>query len=541
MTAQYGNVLGADLKNTALGRVSKVQDLRIPAGPALQPLKALDAIAALTSYVADRASPQVAEKTEIALRQLLDALRRSMADLSDAAELLLAADGVVTPETESAVSSFFTLVELAGFHCNRPAPLRPAALNSFDMKVSVDGVLDAGIFGGGGASHPLIRKSEKPPDFFPHILVAFRGTGVDRDSGLLLGAKIRSLETYYLGWLNDPIRFGRKLLARRKSKLNGGSDDCDGASLERNISAPEAVDAAGESAVVRRVFPSAKFSGWEGAAEFLLPVFSQEPAHKLVCVAYRKFTPDSARAREAKKKQAIARARVVAARLVNPTQFLREGSAATDADSTSSSSDARDAAEEQVPGEVGPVRIELWKDVPWGHLLHFLPPFAAKLAPGTRDMLRVDFLTFAGLASVVVTTARGSEASSLLWAQLLGTVVVYAGRIALRLRDAVSKNRGLIAEERGQRLCAADGAAVGALVGLAVQQQFGVAASMVAAAALDGFESAPTTEEVQRAVFRGKAGCGENEDWGRRLVRWGVLREDLTVKRVEGWRDFSWE
>lgn len=527
--------------------MSKVQDLEIPPGPTVQPLKPADVISALEEYVLDRASEEVAAEVVVALRSALDSLRRCVLPTVEAAEELVGLDGEASEETEEAVQSLFTLVELAGFHCNRAAPLRPAALNSFEMTVSVDGVLDTTIFSKSGASHPLIEQSLQVPDYFPHMLLAFRGTGVERDSGLLLGSKIRSLETYYLGWLNDPIQFARKLLAQRKSGKIGNGE---GESLAQEVEGPGEDDASprddrtSRRAVVRRVFPSAKFSGWEGAAEFMLPVFCQEPAHSLVCVAYRKFTPDGALAREAKKKKLLEQARLVANRALHPTEFLREGrTASSDGESDSDSDSDSDLDAAQTPGDVGPLRVELWRNVPWGHLTHFLPPFAVKLAPRAQDLLRVDFLTFAGLVSAVVTIMRGNASSGLLAAELIGTVAVYAVRIVLRLRSAISRSRGVIAVERQERLAAADEPAVHAIGLLATQQQFGIAASIIAAAALAGADSSPpTTEEVQRSVFGTRVSdASQNRSWTRRLVRWELLEEDLKLRQQLGYNPVYWD
>lgn len=545
---QIGGVLGADLENTALGRVSEVQDLDIPPSVVPQPLRVADVVDVISGYVREREGEAAAEDIAVILRQVLDSLRRCVAEIVDNAEELIGTQEEAGEWSDARVASFLGLLELAGFHCNAPPPLRPAALTSYNMAVSVDGVLDATLFDAVGKKHSLVTSASSRSEVFPHILLAFRGTGVDRASGLLIGAKIRSLESYYLGWLNNPVEFARKLIRRRSLKKG---EDPSGTAIptrdagrergkEANRSRSEEWERGSllrKSGVVRRVFPSAKINGWEGAADFMLPVFSQEPTHSLLCVAYRRFTPDGKFVREAKKQELLEQARVVAERAVSPTKILRDGGR----DEFASANEPGEMLLSQPPGKYGPLRIELWNNVPWGHLQHFLPLAAAKVAPRARDILRIDFLTFAGLSSALVTIAKGTASPGVLAAEILGTVAVYTGRIALRLRSAISKSRGLIAEERSDRLAASDGPAMTALGLLATQQQFGVAASIMAAAALAGSDDAPTVAELQRELFGVQLSDDAlNQVWTRRLVRWQHLSEELRPRKA-GHHHVEWE
>jgi hypothetical protein len=482
-----------------------------------------------------------------ALPRLLHTLQACVVELSDSVEPLFAADGAADSGTEASVNSMFTLLHLAGFHTNRPAPLKPPALDAFPMKISSAGALDATLFGSGGASHALVGGGAQPPEYFPHLLVAFRGTGVSRDSGLLLGAKVRSLESYYLGWINNPLDLARKVISRRRTP--GGSGNVTDGGRSGGGGAGGGAGQATSSPVVRRIFPSAKFSGWGAVAEFLLPVFVQEPTHRLACVAYRKFTPNADLALEARRQEVVQKARAAASRAVDPTRYLRGGNG-PDSDSGSDTdrgpanrSPVPEATRRQTPGEFGPLRLELWRDVPWGHILHFLPTFAAKVTPRTRDVLRVDFLTFAGVASAVVTIWRESGTSPLLWAEVAGTVAFYGARIALRLRQALSVSRGLIAEERARRLYATDDAAIGVVARLATQQQFGIAASVLVAVALRReHDASPSIDDVQRAVC-GAALCDaeQNEEWMRRLTSWGFIDDGILTVPTRGERTVAWD
>eukprot|EP00171_Calliarthron_tuberculosum_P015792 IDg15792t1 len=99
-----------------------------------------------------------------------------------------------------------------------------------------------------------------------------------------------------------------------------------------------------------------------------------------------------------------------------------------------------DDLQEDSGPDIDSLRVELYRDVPWGELHHHFPAAAQAVLPRTRDLLRVDALTLVGLASALVTYFQDAQ-SPFVGVALAGTVLVYGARIGIGLQGALSGYR----------------------------------------------------------------------------------------------------
>jgi hypothetical protein len=91
-------------------------------------------------------------------------------------------------------------------------------------------------------------------------------------------------------------------------------------------------------------------------------------------------------------------------------------------------------------GQLKPVRLEVYRGVPWGNVIHLFPSRILKVVLQARDILRLDLLTLAGVVSFIVTIVRDVD-DIFVKASALGTIAVYIARIGFTFRRVLSTTR----------------------------------------------------------------------------------------------------
>jgi Protein of unknown function (DUF3754) len=534
-SCEHDAVLGEDLSSTPLGSRASVQDLSIPPAPPVVDLKPARVIELLCAHV-DAVRPNTATDVRSALSALLASLQLCIIGLADRANPLFYdddksnADPMINASaagqaSAESVDALLTLLELGRFNSERPAPLSPPALESLPVKVSVDNRMDMSIFSSSSVDRPLLRQCGRKqetdgavslPEHFPSVLLVFRGTGVRRQSGLCLPAKIRAIEEYYLGWLRSPVVAARKLVSPLAPGLLGEPGD-----LDTNVAGG---DGSPPVAKVRRVYPVRDLSPAAALTNFMLPTFTQEPIHRLCVCAYREFTPDRDLTRALRKEEALNAAISAAERAIDPASFVRKS---TREEGTVV---PMHTLQDHAPGTFKKFRLEVFADVPWGNTPHILPSVAVSVVANIRDLLRVDLLTLVGITSCIWTAFRDVHSPRLVFS-VVGTLVVYAVRIGMGLRSALMTTHKRLLAEKGDSFVAANEGAIALLSLLAIEQQFALAAA-VYVSRIVGCKA----QAVERDVYGLKISSAfENihdadaSAWSQRLVKWGYLDNSGSV------------
>lgn len=504
------DILGTELDGTSLGSRSTIQDLPIPAAPHFADMKAAEVSSSLTKLISSVEHSQTnAEELSNALRQLLRVIRLAVSDLTDAAGGTFSTAQGDEKAFDRSIPAFLSLLQLAKFHCTRPAALSPESVDALPLKISVSNCLDEYVLKERCTGHPLLHSQVDLPEYFPHLLVATRGTGVDKKAGLLLGAKFRAIEEEYLSWAQAPLHVVQRLL----ENIVGGKSD--------EKSPPRVPGGDDVSEKVRRVFPSVKLNGWNGISELLLPVFTQEPTHSLCVVAYREYVPDLSSQRTHRRRRALEVAQATIAKAIDPVRYRTVvEDQLKDRELKSSAENEKNIA--RLPGDYKPFRAEMFGDIPWGNISHYFPSCAVKVSLQSRELLKLDLLTLAGVASCLITAVRNID-KAYIALSVTGTLVAYIVRIAFRLRAAFRSNRGFLAEEKARHFAAANEAVVARVAGLAADEQFAIAASCLASVALAGHL---TPSDIQKRVFSKTLSTDqENAEWLNRLGKWGFIRD----------------
>jgi hypothetical protein len=535
-SSAHGAVLGEDLSATPLGARSSVQDLAVPPAPPVVELKPARVVELLCAHVV-RVQPDAADDVRRTLPELLNSVQLSMLALADAAAPLFYEEQSETEQmvdrslagdaSAERVNAMMTLLELARFGTQHPAQLSPPSLDALPVKAELDSCLDCSTFRASNVDRPLLFGRSSPDDggdndsatpslpiYFPNLLLAFRGISLSRQSGLCLPAKVRAIEELYLGWLRNPLTAARKIATAVFPGLR-----LDG--TETSVH-----DSAAPGRKVRRVYPKTGLGARKALVGILLPIFTQEPTHRLVACAYREFTPNKQTdfifklrgARQTVDSAISSARRSLRAAMRMPGFHECQGS-----DSCSEKETEAAPIKQQTPGTFKKFRLEIFADVKWGNIHHFLPPLAIKVAPNIRDLLRVDVLTLIGLTSCLLTAFRDTHSPQLALS-ILYTAGVYLVKIVSGLQSALSNTRGQLSLEKGTSLVAADEGALAMLATLAAEQQFAFAAAVYVSQVTDNLESVEENiYSVQIDSQFEKAHEANAVEWKLRLSKWGFL------------------
>lgn len=245
--------------------------------------------------------------------------------------------------------------------------------------------------------------------------IAVRGTTEHRTEGLLFGAKLRALEVAYRAPIARLFDGVRRLLG-----------------IDKDV---EAMHEKEGNSMVKRAAPAGDVWDLFRYGE------SIEPAYENVVVLYAPRNSTAGawwRLLRLRSRQALFRA-------LHPAAGAGECERCT----------------HDLP--LRAIRVELYRDVPWGELHHYAPTAAQTVLPRPLDLLRVDALTLTTFASALATYFRDAQ-SPFVGIALVSTVVVYATRIGVGLSTALSGYRGRIDADKFSRVVAKDELAVQAIV-----------------------------------------------------------------------------
>lgn len=534
-----GLVLGSDLSNLYVGKTSLIQDLDIPDAPYYWGVPWAETFLLLKAYLAET---EVSTEERIALletcKDILAKVRGWTLRIADHADVLLTSESqrFDSSETADAVDSLVTLLQTAGFAIlpelqELTDPPSPEALS---LGNSILETLDPTLLRGSTALRDHISINGVRlgrPSFYPYLFIATRGISLVRKSGLLLPQKIRALERTCFTWIRSPMA----LLLQPLRTLR----DC----MERTIYVPEAQKASllskartgsntlettphseeeglatesakGREKKVRRVVPALKLeSGWTALTSLFLPTFTQEPSHELMLLMYREVVPNKASIRQAKRAAIFKQVQGSVMQAINPIPSKRR-EAKIEAKGKEAS--VLDTFEKPL-GEEKRIVMQLLAEVPWGTVSHFFP--STFVLPATRDLLRIDALTFLGLVSAFFAYLRQPD-SAFIWASLAGSFISYSIRVGFGWRTALTAYNGRIAKDRAIGVMAKQGSCLHSLAILAADEMAIDVCSVWMAKVLGGGR---TPQKTQRDIFRGVSLTKESvavwEDW---LIKEGL-------------------
>ena len=309
--------------------------------------------------------------------------------------------------------------------------------------------------------------------FYPHILIAWKGVGVQEKKGLQLGAKLRAFEAKYLGWFEYPFDWVISKLAR--VDMNGKDDLVD----EQVTLLKKGEDYEGDEdcKIIERISPSRKLNlGFDNLVNIFLPIRTQEPTYQSLCIIYRR-QPEQDKKRPNKLLGAL-------------KSFL----------GIKDENEAEKVPDDLKNFNLEPFCIEVLSEVPWAALNNFLP--GRYLSFATKDVIRVDFFTIAGLVAAATTYFRQSK-SSFVILSILASLVYYIARILFSIQSALNAYHRKIT---GDILRAMVGKSLGGVLVLgneAVQT-----AVVECCLLLRGLQETESREEAAEVV------CGELKEMG---------------------------
>lgn len=511
-----GFVLGSDLSSLYIGSTSLVQDLKIPEAPSYWGMFPEDTLELINAYLRQN---QISEAERQAFldscEDILAKLRGWTHQLADTARPLLSSDTtLLSPSREGeALDAIIALLQTSGFSIlpELPEVKEPPSPDSLPLGNSITDTLDPTLLRG---SKGLRKHIEDigirlgDPLYYPYIFLATRGVSLVRKSGLLLPQKMRAIERAYFSWIRTP--FALLLQPLRlignfvKDSLNlSGNPDRDGSKLkqalkqmpEESESAPAMIDSTDkESKIrkVRRVVPALKLErGWNAFSGLFLPSFTQEPSHGLMMIMYREIIPNRESIRREKREALMTQIRDSVLHAVNPVPPNRR-----EAEKSVSDRHASVLDEFKKPsGEEMPVTLQLFSDVPWGTIHHFFP--STFILPATRDLLRIDALTFAGLVSALVTYFRDSD-SAFIFAALVGSFISYSVRVGFGWRQALVAYKGRIASEKAAGIVARQRSCLDYLAALSAEEMLvDVCCVYLSKTLMTGIDP----QKIQRQIF----------------------------------------
>lgn len=554
-TSSDTSVLGSDLFNCYVASTSLVQDVDIPPAPTLVNLRPESVQEKVREYlIRIGVSEENRRLYSERLHDVLTALRGWTLEYADTARPLLTSSPERLRDSDlvNSLDALIRLLEMASFAILPPSPdiPGPPSPDALPLGNSIPDTLDPTLFEHSAALREYLRTNALQLNTcFPYLFVATRGVTFVRKSGLLLRQKIRALERSYFSWIRtpfalliQPLRSLRTMMWKRlggdwlrdifqSSGERGNVDDEDDEddddddlfniqsqseeySAEVHISSSDECNM--EARQVRRIVPAGKLEGFlEGLTRFFLPTFTQEPAHELFLLLYREVVPDKELIRKDKRSALVNQLKNSIAQAINPLPSKKDKSQrfAQDAKPSSILDDLK-----KPRGELKPVSLQLFADVQWGTVYHLFP--STYVLPATRDLLRVDAVTFLGLATTVVTYLRNSD-SPFVYPLLLASVVSYLIRVGFGWRQAVVAYERRLATEKSDALVSRQRSALDFLAILSAEELFGKVSCVWLSSVLDNH---PSLSEVQNEVLGGVSLHEEvDETWQSWLRERGLL------------------
>lgn len=530
-------IVGSDFSNLYIGKTSLIQDLRVPTAPKFWDLQPEVVQQMVYDYLVDMGlSYQACDQHAKHLQLVMRSLRGWTLELSDQVRPVLLSSNEQLYEAEriAAIDSLISIIALAGYSILPvlPAPLNPPVPDALSMGSARNEALDPTLFEQTSVLDD-IGSYKANPSYFPYVFIATRGVSVVKSSGLLLPQKLRAMERTYFGWIRTPFtvlfdkllslsgyfwRRGSKHLSRKNNSNpltnpsqpneNPPRSGAGAMSQDQQSQTDESVR------LVRRIVPAGKLEGiWEALNKLFLPTLTQEPTHSSVLFLYREIVPDKKRMMREKRAALEKQIKASILQAINPIP-TNDQIVDTPLDGVKTNNNTQ---LKQPVGTLKPVSLQIFNNVPWGKLHHFFP--AVFVIPATKDLFRIDALTFAGLISAIFTYIRNAESPFIL-ILLLSSVSSYVLRVAYGWSQAAVAYKGRIANEKASALVAQQASSLDYLANLAAQELF-VEASCIFASRILGNKEAPST--IQKAVFGGVTLDRERENFLLELLNDGNL------------------
>lgn len=513
-----GVVIGSDISKYFIGATSIVQDLDIPAAPEYFGIPSSETLNLLETFADNRNIPEHERCGMLShLQRILACLRSWTFECADEAQELFAEkDQTELKIPSDAIDAIVSLLMLAKFSILPRFPKEePPSPELLPLGDSIEKTFDPTIITASRTLRDLFEKKEasmSSASCYPFLFVATRGVTLTRKSGLLLSQKVRAIERSYFTWIQGPFTiFLKPLLSIWDSLASLRSQ-----TAERDVYKDEAVDVRSEisSSRVRRVVPAIRLEGLSWVKGLFLPSFTQEPTHERLFMMYREFELDKEAMRRERRAALIEQIKESVRLAVNPIPPKQKTSMSEDQNEKLIHFDGFKTPTGHAKG----VAVQLFKDVPWGTIRHFFP--SIYVLPATRDLLRIDALTFLGLISALVTYARHSD-SAFVFSSLAASGVSYILRVGFGWRQALLAYNGTLARDKACRILAQERSAVDSIAMLAAEESF-IEVSCVWMSEATGIDLTPL--EIQEEVFQKVSlDSASIERWKEWLIKNKVL------------------
>lgn len=506
-------VLGSELSTPLLSSTTIIQDLPVPPAPLYFGYSPRTALSYIHDFLDLNNTPRhEREFIDSQLVKILATLRASTFDVvDDALEIFPASYETETPTDKLAKSldALTALLHSARFVIlpDLPQVGEPPCPDAVPLGSSLEINTDSTLL----MQSPAIRKyvisnniSLGSPSVYPYLFVATRGVSISRKSGILLQQKIRALERACFGLIRTPFSPLIYLYQSLQTFLMPSKGQ-ESKSIQEE-SEPKDNDTEDDSFIiqkVRRVVPAVQLDrGWDQLREQFMPTVTQEPCHEQTFLLFREVVPDKKSIRQKKRAALLQQLQESIMQAVNPlppskrkNEDMREGS------NRSKSMDSF----ERSPGTLSNMTMQLFSNVPWGTIQHIFP--STYVLPATRDLLRVDALTFTGLLSALISFVRHPD-SSFVAPYLTFSAISYSIRVALGWRNAVISYNSVISRDKLTSLSCQGRSSVESIAALAVEEGFADVACVWLAR--KGHIDDTNARDIQKLIF-GKCCLGDED------------------------------
>lgn len=516
-------ILGSELSAPLLSSTTIIQDLPVPTAPKYFGLAPRDTLTILRDYLLNSSvDVQRCDAIETQILNILACLRASTFERADYILPILTTHesdlAVPSKKVADALDTLIALLQTARFVVlpDLPQVGEPPSPNAVPLGLSLETNTDPTFLAQSSTLCEYIKDngvSLDSPSIYPYLFIATRGVSVSRKSGLLVSQKIRALERACFSFIRTPLsQFVIMSQSLRASARRGGlghGPSPGSKSVHGNSPEPDNNDSTFPVQRVRRVVPAVMLDGGlNQLSEQFMPSVTQEPCHEQTFLLFREVIPDKKSIRKNKRKALLNQFRESIMQAVNPMpSSMRKKSQRMKLNSTRNI-----ASFERSPGALNNATMQMFINVPWGTIRHIFP--STYVLPATRDLLRVDALTFTGLVSALITYARHPD-SSYVFGYLGFSAISYSIRVALGWRNAVLSYNSIISKEKLSNITCQGRSCIDSIATLAVEEAFvDVACVWVAR---KGFISGANAMDIQNRIF-GK--CCLDQETVRKWCHW---------------------
>lgn len=496
-SSEEGFVLGSDLSTYEIGRSSIIQDLPLPTTSSFFDLNPSQTLKKVDSFLkSENLSSNVRTDLLKDCKTRLALLRSNILQITDIAHEIVSNPSQKDSHLDGKAGDIIImLLEMANFSVLPELRTvdNPPSSETLPLGQSFKETLDPALLSNSKKFLTYLKKTDdRMASFYPYLFIATRGVSVSRNSGVLFLQKLGAIERALYSVLSTPLsmffksqRYVFKSLFPESKHHENVMPSGAGKHKENHEE---------KDRRVRRVIPTLKFDeGIKSLSSLFLPSFAQEPTHELLFMMYREVNVDKNRLRKMKQEALLEQIKDSLTQALNPTPLPKSSEG-------TKKKDKFEKVEELLqtpPGELQHISLQIFKDIEWGSVLHYMP--SIYLLPATRDLLKVDALTFTGLLSAATEFfVRRHTNSFLLYASVIASIVSYAGRIALSWRRVRKSYQGNISLQKATNSVSQGEKSLIFLAALAIEEMFVKECCRILA------ESSDTDygyEELQQRIF----------------------------------------